>query len=38
MIPMLEANWNRPVIVVAILCITVVACMAIWALVKIKGW
>jgi len=37
MLILLQANWNRPLIALAMILITGVACFAIWALVKIKG-
>ena len=27
MIPLLEANWNRPLIALAIICFTIIACV-----------
>lgn len=30
MTPMLEANWNRPLLALLMICITVIACYALW--------
>ena len=32
----LEANWNRPLLALLMICITVIACTALWALTKIR--
>lgn len=37
MLTLLKVDWDRPLLVMLMLCATVIVCVGLWALTKIKG-